>query len=201
MRSYFDLDPAPDLAAWPTLADLTDDPRLLATKVAATHAALGPVPVRVAASVDFGGVAARVVSPLLRAGLTGGGVPRLTPGQVRWRPAQPGPILLAWDAAGAGGGADVTAVVDALLAPLAAAYAGAFRLSPQVLRAAVASSVATAAELLGEPALGRTTLTGSVFAPGVRQWSPHFVRNGCCLLHRVPGAGVCGDCILRLRRG
>jgi hypothetical protein len=26
-----------------------------------------------------------------------------------------------------------------------------------------------------------------------------FVRNSCCLMYRIPGAGLCGDCVLRTR--
>ena len=25
---------------------------------------------------------------------------------------------------------------------------------------------------------------------------PRFVRNTCCLYYRIPGAGLCGDCVL-----
>jgi hypothetical protein len=31
--------------------------------------------------------------------------------------------------------------------------------------------------------------------PARARWS--LARRSCCLLYRVPGAGICGDCVLR----
>ena len=43
--------------------------------------------------------------------------------------------------------------------------------------------------------------TGMLARPplrGVGEYGPdrRFRRRSCCLLYRVPGAGLCGDCIL-----
>jgi ferric iron reductase protein FhuF len=51
--------------------------------------------------------------------------------------------------------------------------------------------------------LGRgTALAGAIMsqpplAGTARVLPPGFVRNSCCLFYRVPGAGLCADCILR----
>ena len=103
--------------------------------------------------------------------------------------------------------------VHDLTGPLAAAFGAAFRLSQQVLRGNVASAMSGAAAMLAVafPSRAETAgrLTAQVLAagwlrgsgryarpdPGQPRW--HLARRSCCLLYRLPGAGLCGDCVLR----
>jgi ferric iron reductase protein FhuF len=34
----------------------------------------------------------------------------------------------------------------------------------------------------------------------VRRPPPDFLRNSCCLYYRLPDGGLCGDCVLRVKR-
>lgn len=45
---------------------------------------------------------------------------------------------------------------------------------------------------LVESTLAHGTLSGTVVID--QPWS--FRRTSCCLFYRMPGAGVCGDCVL-----
>ena len=55
-----------------------------------------------------------------------------------------------------------------------------------------------ARHLLATPPLAATATLRAPDAPDVG-WS--FRRRSCCLFHRVPGGGLCGDCVLRGPRG
>ena len=147
--------------------------------------------------------------------LTCGGVP---PGAARgrWPPGQPGvssPASLDSDHELREAGEALSRGVHDLTAPLAATFGAVFRLSQHVLRGNVASALAGASVVLAlafperaEPA-GR--LTAQVLALGWLRGTGQFVqpdpgqprwfltRRSCCLLYRVPGAGMCGDCVLR----
>jgi hypothetical protein len=102
--------------------------------------------------------------------------------------------------------------VQGLAGPVAAAFETAFRLSRQVLWGNVASALAGASGLLAEafpsraPAAGRLTAeilgqgplagTGELVQPDAALPRRFLVRRSCCLFYRVPGAGICGDCVL-----
>jgi len=184
---------------------------------------------RVAASVGFLGLAARLVSPALGV-LAGSGVlPDLGWAGLWWRRGTGAQLSLA---AGGVRGSAVTGL-DAMIEPagVAAAVQMAIRpvldlggvvadrygVSQQIIRGNVASAVfgaATviavgaaakadprvgdrvgrlAADLLAQPELSGA---GSIGSSGLR---PAFHRRSCCLLYRVPGTQLCGDCILHLR--
>ncbi len=93
--------------------------------------------------------------------------------------------------------------------PLVAATAAAYSVSGQVLWGNVASAVAGAAMTLArvEPQKATTSYavaaallgTGPLQGAGAFAADPpagRFRRNSCCLLYRVPGAGLCADCVL-----
>lgn len=142
--------------------------------------ALGNGPLRAAASVDFLGVAARLISPVLSALVSTGTAPALSLDSVWWRAARPGPMRLAFSATEPAASLE-HAVIDPVLAPLLDTYAATFALSRKVLWGNV-----EAARNGAETALGRGR--------------PGFVRNSCCLIYRFAGNGMCGDCVLTRKR-
>ena len=186
----------------------------------------GDIEERVAASIVFLGLAAQLVSPLLGATVIAGAVPRLAVTDLWWLPAAGGPWPLAAgpaDVTIAGqldsdrelrqAAALVSDGVHGLTGPPAAAFGSTFRLSAQVLRGNVASALAGASGVLAAAFPARAGTAGRLadyilaleplrgsgqFAqPGPGGPRRSFVRRSCCLLYRVPGAGVCGDCVLR----
>jgi FhuF 2Fe-2S C-terminal domain len=204
-------------AGWRPFAVLFTDPAVLPGRVAHTRSVLArnagcaaaDVEPRVAASVMFLGLAAQLVSPLLGAAVLAGLVPRLTVADLYWRPVPGGPWPLAARPVDGAPVGELAGRMNGLTGPLARAFRIAFPLSGQVLRGNVASAVAGAAATLAAavPAraglaselaagvLARAPLRGTgEFGPG-----PRFRRRSCCLLYRVPGAGLCGDCILAHR--
>lgn len=231
---YFALEQWAADAPWRPLRVLIGDPALLRERVDHARVVIagqagitpGQVQERVAASIVFGGLAARLVSPSLGAAVVGGVAPRLTVADLWWRPVDAGPVPLAVTPVdGAGVGELATALqldaaaavlseccVQGLARPAVSAFGAAFRLSPQVLWGNVASALAGAAAMLGElfpgraEAAGRLTArilargplrgTGELARPDPTQPRRFLVRRSCCLLYRVPGAGMCGDCVL-----
>lgn len=181
---------------------------------------------RAAASTLFLGLASQLVSPLLGAAVIAGVVPGLTLADLWWHPAGNGPWPLAARPAGGAGLGDLgsepglsqaaallSGRVHGLTGPLAAASGAVFRLSPQVLRGNVASALSGAAAVLAAAfppraeaagrlaaqvlALGWLCGTGQFTRPDPARPRWFLVRRSCCLLYRVPGAGLCGDCVLR----
>ena len=231
---YFVLDYVVDTAGWRPLSLLMSDPVVLAERVAsarkviADRAAMAPADVaeRVAASVMFLGLAARLVSPSLGAAVVGGVVPCLAVDDLWWRPVAGGPWPLAatTNTGRAVGGLvtgsqldDAAAVlsqrcVQDVIGPLISAFHAEFRLSEQVLWGNVASALAGAAGMLAGSvprraeaagqltqrilALGRLRGTGDFVQPDASDPRRFLVRRSCCLLYRVPAAETCGDCVL-----
>ena len=232
---YFAVEPRDGGAGWHPLSALVSDPAVLRERVAhagrvlARGAGIAPaaVPPRVAASVVFGGLASRLVSPALGAAVLGGVVPVLTVDDLWWRPVDGGPWPLAArpaDGVAVGGlaaagqlGAAAALIsehcVQGIAGPVSAAFGTAFRLSPQVRRGNVASALAGAAGVLAaacpERAGAAWDLTAAILAqpplrgagelvqPDPAQPRRFLVRRSCCLIYRIPGAGTCGDCVLR----
>jgi hypothetical protein len=178
VNPYFELEFPSSLAGWMPLAAFTD-PQVLHRRAAAVLAALGDGPVRAAASVDFLGMAARVLSPAVAALARSGRTDVLTLDTVWWRDRVPGPLRLAVTATDTATDLD-SAVVQPVLLPLLEAYAATFSLSRTVLRGNVESARNTAEVIVG-----------------VR--SPGFMRDSCCLIYRFPNTGWWGDCVLRRR--
>lgn len=139
---------------------------------------------------------------------------------LHWRPSGAGPWLW-WP--GSGGRvvpcSDAGALVEVLfglLGPLVAAVRVAAPVSGRVLWGNVAAAVASARRLvaadrpdaagratdvaerlLASPPLAATTAFRPPEPPDLR-WT--FRRRSCCLYYRVPGSGLCGDCVLQGRR-
>lgn len=231
---YFVLEPWADGADWRSASLLISDPAVLSEQVTharsalAGRAGIGPADVaeRVAASIVFLGLAARLVSPSLGAAVLGGVVPNLTLDGLWWRPVDGGPWPLAsgpvagWPlgSTAVAGNLDTAAgllsehCVQDLIGPVADAFAVAFRLSPLVLRGNIASALAGAAgmlavafpdraEVAGQLATRILALeplrgTGELVQPDAAQPRRFLVRRSCCLFYRVPGGGTCGDCVL-----
>jgi hypothetical protein len=197
----------------------------LRARIASIGAALG-VGERVAASTAFQGLAAQLVAPLFAAAV-GGALPRPAESDtlattLHWRPGGNGPWL--WWSGTAGqivdcpdpAAAALDGVLVGVLAPLVAAVRAQVPISQRVLWGNAASAVASARRLVAaaRPAAAEraTTVAESLLAapplaptatlrapepPDVR-WT--FRRRSCCLYYRVPGAAVCGDCVLLDRR-
>jgi hypothetical protein len=191
---YFALETPSSLSGWTALSRFTD-PAVLRSRVTRTRSALGDGPERAAASVDFLGLASRVVSPALLSLVTTGTTPVLALETVWWRDAVPGPMRLAFSAS-ARSSSLVDAVVTPVLVPLLEAYAVTFALSRRVLWGNVASALNGAAIQLGSAPIAATLLSAPPFIGTARSLPPQFRRNSCCLLYRFPGAGTCGDCVL-----
>ena len=181
---------------------------------------------RAVASIVFLGLTSRLVSPSLGAAVVGGVVPQLSLADLWWRPVDSGPWPLAARLSpgsavgGLASGEQLSAAarllsegcVQGLAGPVAAAFETAFGLSRQVLWGNVASALAGAAGLLAEAfparaeAAGRLTAeilgqgplagTGELVQPDAAVPRRFLVRRSCCLFYRVPGAGICGDCVL-----
>jgi FhuF 2Fe-2S C-terminal domain/Ferric iron reductase FhuF-like transporter len=202
-------------------SELTSPSEPLLARVAAVRAALAAsagrpasaVEPRVAASAVHLGLVARLVSPVLGAAVLRCPLD-LRPGGLWWQDTAGGPVPLsvpAGDAAEPGEWDRL--LLDEAVAPLTAAVARLVPVSGRVLWGNVASAVNAAAAQVARPrpdlagdawrAAGRLLasprLRGEPHPPG-----PAFRRSSCCLFYRLaPGnpSAVCGDCVLRGRRG
>ncbi|PDP88192.1 ferric iron reductase [Glycomyces fuscus] len=174
---------------------------------------------RVAASVFQQGLATRLLSPVLAAGLCHGVL--VDAARFHWDPRREGPLALRTSQEGAdavtGGTAGLAdwverTVVLGALARAARGLAGAGSVAPGLLRGNTAAALAGAVRALGvdRPALrvraeevaadllGRPSLAGTGGYTGVdTDGAGVFRRTTCCLYYRVPGGGYCGDCALR----
>jgi hypothetical protein len=219
---------------WRPVRELAADPAVLASRVAYARddiaGRVGRTPAevteRVAASIVFLGLAARLVSPSLGAAVLGGVVPSLTLDNLWWRPVDGGPMpLAAGPVTGReiGGGADgewldeaagalSRGCVRGLVEPVMDAFRELFRVSPLILRGNIASALAGAAGMLASGFPDRAETAGQLTArildlpplrgsgefvqPDVSNPRRFLVRRSCCLYYRVPGGGFCADCVL-----
>jgi ferric iron reductase protein FhuF len=213
---------------WRPMLDLQTDPAPLRDRIAHVRGVLsGPdgqgVDDRVAASIAFQGLAALVVSAPFAAAVLHGVLPRLTPRALHWRATESGPWPLWCRAPHAVPVPDVAAAAAALAAalleehlePLVAAVRAQVPIAERVLWGNAASAVASAKRLAVAQrpesaeraaavaqrllAAGRFAGTGELLPPvdPDRLWS--FRRRSCCLYYRVPGGGLCADCVLHAR--
>jgi hypothetical protein len=225
---FFTVDPDPPPAAaavvgpaWYRFTALLDDPTLLSARVAAVRLAIAEraglaapdIDRRAAASLAHLGITARLVSPVIGGLLLTGTLLELRAEELWWRDVL-GPVPLA--APGLTGrqvaADDAPALVAALTAGPAAALIEAFAaqgVSRQVLLGNLASAVAGAFSTLrqispGGPAAVQAVALATFARPelaGTGRYEPTgFRRNSCCLYYRVPGGGLCGDCVLSGRR-
>lgn len=200
------MDPAESAdPTWRPLRELHADPEPLRSHIAHVRRVLGS-DWRVAASIAFQGLAARIVSAPFAASVLHGVMPDMA--VVHWRRATSGPWPL-WCGEPDGVTADVARVLDEHVRPLAAAVRGHVAIAERVLWGNVASSVASAA---AQVAAARPAAAGEAFAllrrllgdgplagSGELRADGAFRRRSCCLYYRVPGGGLCGDCVLQPR--
>ncbi|MQA81018.1 MAG: ferric iron reductase [Streptosporangiales bacterium] len=174
---------------------------------------------RVAASILHQGYAARLWSAALGRTLTGGDVPPLDPETLWWRTTElslvelllvtPAPSVSAERPATERPAAELiaSAVLDRHLDPLASALRTSTGVSATILTGNVASALMgtlrvlaetplnAAARALGGPLLDWPPLRGAGDAD-LTASPPTYRRHSCCLFYRVPGGGLCGDCVL-----
>jgi len=205
--------------SWRPLRELYTDPAPLADRIRQVAEALGNPEPRVAASITYQGLAARLVSPVIAAAAVHGVVPPWSPDTLHWRRAVTGPWPL-WESA-----ADAlarrphpedvpAAVAEVLVEPHLEALAGAVRaavaVSARTLRGNAASAVVAAGRLVAQarPAVeGQAERVvqalldaGPLAGSGAFRGRWVFRRRSCCLYYRVPGGGLCGDCVLNRAR-
>ncbi|MFZ3495260.1 (2Fe-2S)-binding protein [Streptomyces sp. 5.8] len=181
---------------------------------------IGSGPGRVAASTAQFGIASRLWSLGLGCAVLSGRVPDLGPGGLWWRLPGAGSLELwlpepAELPAELPGETQARALADTVLGNLAVldtALRERFGVSPRVLRGNAASGLVGAVRVLTDRVPGEAAAllaaelladggplggTGTyVHEPGL---GVAFVRRSCCLYYKVPGGGLCGDCVLRTR--
>ncbi|GAA0988727.1 (2Fe-2S)-binding protein [Acrocarpospora macrocephala] len=215
MGGYFAVEVGSLGDGWRPVDELIQDADLIASQVVHVAEQLGTKERRVAASILFQGLAARFLSPpvglLVLHGVAGG----FDPSRVHWRPVPHGPLPLRLEewplmpVRGDGAGLLYQAVVAGFLKPLAATVGRGVSIAPAILWGNAASALAGSVRALAQYQPQRTeaalTLGRELLAIGVLRGQgtfaarPFFVRRNCCLYYRVPGGGMCGDCVLRYR--
>jgi hypothetical protein len=226
--------PAVDAPGWHPMTAFADHPLGLASRVDAARESLltrglgerasVAVVLRVAASVAFLGLAARLLSPAIGAAVAADVAPDLTWEGLYWRPAATGVLPLATgptdgirlgSASGRPPGSiGARFLLDTALAPvlrLSDAVADRYRVPNRVVAGNVASALVGAAAVAGrgEPVAGAVVRlitdllaeadlasTGRVVRPTGDRPGIRFRRRSCCLLYRVDDAALCGDCVL-----
>jgi hypothetical protein len=140
---------------------------------------------------------------------------------LHWRPGGAGPWL--WWPGDAGRvvpcpePSGLRTLLTGVLAPMVVAVRARVPVAERVLWGNVASAVASARQLVaaGRPdaapraaevarhllATPPLAATATLRAPDASDVGWSFRRRSCCLFHRVPGGGLCGDCVLRGPRG
>jgi hypothetical protein len=167
---------------------------------------------RVAASLAFQGFAAQLVSAPYAAAVVHGVVPALGPATVRWTRAGDGGWTPRADGTAVVGADELPALLEGLLAPLVGAVRAQVPVAERLLWGNAASAVAAAKRLLvvqRPAAAGRAAevaeavLVHGPFAGAGELLPPRdpdlvwtFRRRSCCLYYRVPGGGLCDDCVL-----
>ncbi|WAP54211.1 (2Fe-2S)-binding protein [Streptomyces sp. S465] len=193
---------------------------VLRARVEAVAASLRTEEPRVAASLAFQGLAARMWSLALGPAALSGRVPHLRPDRLWWNPERTAPDDLWWPGAappvmgepgGLAGRMGTAAYVH--LTPLHHAVERAYRVSGRLLWGNAASALAGSLRVLhdwcrthGLPeAADRATelARAQLVRPPLRDTGTltpaplGYRRRTCCLYYRVPGGGLCGDCVLR----
>ncbi|WP_329430621.1 (2Fe-2S)-binding protein [Streptosporangium sp. NBC_01495] len=216
ISGYFELGIGPIEAGWRPLTDLAADLDLLRRRIIDVAGRLGTDELRVAASILFQGLAARLWSPVVGAVVTHDLLLDLAP--VHWREASSGPLPLRAERPTGRRILDPAGVAEPLyrevltevLEPLAWSVREIVRIAPGLLwgnaASALAGTVRTIAHRRPELAARATALGRELLALGVLRGGgdlvepvpgqPFFVRRSCCLFYRLPKGGKCGDCVL-----
>jgi hypothetical protein len=218
---FFVLDRWTPDAGWRPLRELVENPDVLVVRVAAARTMLAErsrvgvyeIEERATASIVFLGLAARLVSPAFACAALADRVPDLSLDALWWQPVLGGPWPLARsNSEGSESAGDLaedfdTRILRPIVAPVLEAFGRTFAVSPQVLWGNVASSLAGALTMLRsarpDRAEAATRLVEELLEHGTLAGTgdldpagSSFVRRSCCLFYRVPGAGICGDCVL-----
>lgn len=198
------------------------DAEQLAQRFQATRAGLArgsdlpmeQVPPRTAVSAAQVGLVSRLWSIALASLALHQWVPDLRPGQVLVAPSHrnPSPMALADPEAGraVAGHEEAVAALEELVvhggvAAVTYACQEHGRTSAQVLVSNAASSLVAAARVIGQRVPGQATNLSRLalellqlpwLAAGGAYQSGEFRRTGCCLYYRLPGHGLCPDCVL-----
>lgn len=224
LGGFFGVETSPPLSTqpWAQMSSLVDGSGGLrdhidrtATALAAqSHIPPDQVERRVAASIMQQGLMARLVSPALASAAIAGWVPRLELARMWWQPKQPSPVpIMVPSPDGAAGqtAEDLADMISLLVLEqgvdaLATAMARETNLSLHISWGNVASSVVGATIMLSRQRpdvaataadLCRNLLATDLLAEaGDFEPSGQFRRNSCCLYYRLPGGGLCGDCVL-----
>jgi hypothetical protein len=167
---------------------------------------------RVAASLAFQGFAAQVVSAPYAAAVLHGAVPELRATSMWWSRAADGGWMLRTGATALVGVDALPALLDGLLEPLVGAVRAHVPVAGRLLWGNAASTVAAAKRLLAGQrpgvagraaevaeavlAHGPFAGTGELLPPRAPDLVWTFRRRSCCLYYRVPGGGLCDDCVL-----
>ncbi|MER7664596.1 (2Fe-2S)-binding protein [Streptomyces sp. NPDC096193] len=182
----------------------------LITRIDTVAERLGATERRVAASVAHLGLAARLWSIALGSAALYGQIPDLDPARLHWAPERGAPDDL-WLTGSGSRSATAATVREAVqyghLVPFAdalrrdttvsrqllwgnagSALAGAARTLADWARRGGRTGVAERAAALAAELLSHPDLAGTVRGPAMR-------RSTCCLYYRVPGGGLCGDCV------
>ncbi len=202
-----------------SLFTATKGAELLEERVAVLARALDTDLTRPVASLLHLNAAAALLSPLLAAASQAGVVPTLDPESLHFAYGGPGSLLLARPGTpGIAGPALLPALathlteigIRALLDPFTAALTTVVPLPQPALAGNTLSALATAARLITPAAAGfRARALVDLIARGYEplrdagrlDWrasdpQQYFRRGNCCLYYQLPGAGLCGDCIL-----
>jgi ferric iron reductase protein FhuF len=167
---------------------------------------------RVAASLAFQGFAAQLVSAPYAAAVLHREVPEVTPDSVGWSRSANGGWALCTNATALVDDDALPTLLAGLLAPLVAAFRGQVHVAERLLWGNAASTVAAAKRLLvmqrsavagraagvAEAVLGHGPFAGAgeLLSPRDPDLVWTFRRRSCCLYYRVPGGGLCDDCVL-----
>lgn len=220
---YFVVDRWASGSGWRPLSELVEQPDVLTERVESAREMLAgrsgvsvsEIEERATASIVFLGLAARLISPAFACAVLADHVPDLRPDTLWWKPVDGGPWPIARSTA-EGSSPDTSAelaeqfdarIVESIVAPVLDSFAQTFGVSSQVLWGNVASSLggaltmitaarpdrSAAAAQLVQDLLDRGPLRGT---GDLDESGPSFRRRSCCLFYRVPGAGICGDCVL-----
>ena len=176
---------------------------------------------RVAASLVYQGLAGRLWSIALAPAVLAGRLPDLDSDALWWHPDRstpdelwlPAPCPLPSTSEKELSGQLLAAVLHGHLVPLLQAVSTVATISPRVLWGNAASALVGTLRVLhdwchrtGRPEAAERAValtTTLLDAPPLRDTGtldpavPEFSRRSCCLYYRVPGGGLCGDCVLR----
>lgn len=202
---------APREAGWLPVRDFYEG-TALASLVTTAAARLGTDDHRVAASIAHQGYAARLWSVVVAATVTGGRVPQFDASTLWWRTTETSLLELGTVESLTAAADDAALVASVVLDKHVGRFANAAMaetgVSSQVLAGNTASALlgmlrvltGTAIETPARSYVRRLLLDSRLSDTGTADLGrrpPSFHRRSCCLFYRVPGGGLCGDCVLR----